>query len=191
MVMIFLVSGFCNPSLAINILLPEPTTYQLSGHIYQVHLENSFQKATITPGIFFEGFYKKHYPAADDYFRNSGEPFTTLAGGAGINVTFSLIDHIQVSYGAGYFIGHFAYPAVLDSGAIVIQHDERHSIGVNGALATFHRYKKIKAGIRVCLNIIPFGAQEQTSGSNWQIPPHLHQASLVSFGAGLQVGMEP
>jgi len=192
MVMVFLIQ-FMNPYLSFNIALPDDYTDFYFANFYQFELENSFGKEKVAPGVFFDFIYKSEYAYDDPYFINSGLPFVIKAGGGGMQLRYFAFKDIELSFNIGYYAGNFSYPVSRDSGIIVRKEDWRKSLGTTIGVNLLQNFKKIRAGIKFYVNLIPFGAKRPPD--YWIEPLYnyyyrsITYASLNSVGFGIVIGL--
>jgi hypothetical protein len=185
LLILFVIQSF-NPSLSLGILLPDNDTEKRFDYFYHLELENSFTKKLIAPGIFINFFYKDEY--MHYYSTNSGLPLTLRAGGGGLQLKVNATQNIEFAFNLGYYFGEFLFPVVQDSGIVTRESKWRKSLGTSAAVNLLNNIGRFRIGLKLYVNLIPFGAQKEDPWSENQ-PPYLNYASLSSLGLGVIVGL--
>lgn len=186
MMIFIIVCQLYNPSLSLGILLPDNDTEIRFTYFYHIELENSFIKGLIAPGIFADFFYKDEYMHYDS--NSSGLPLTLRAGGGGLQLKVNATQNIEFAFNLGYYFGEFLYPVVKDSGIVIRESEWRRSHGTSAAAYLFKDIRRFRIGLKLYVNLIPFGAEKRNPWLENQ-PPYLDYASLNSLGLGLLVGL--
>jgi hypothetical protein len=191
MVIILLITQFLNPGLSLGILLPEEDTELFFGHIYHLRAENSFTRSIFAPGIFMDYLYKSNDPYNDPHFVNSGIRTVVKAVGGGISIRYTPHQNFNFDFTLGYYTGEMSYPVAEDSGIVTRQRTERNSLGTTLAFDVHEYVGSIRAGIKIYVMLIPFGAKVRPEIIWWEQQPSyaaLEYASLSSIGVSLTVG---
>jgi hypothetical protein len=186
MLIFIIVCQLHNPSLSLGILQPDNDTELRFNYFYLVELENSFIKGSIAPGIFADFFYKDEYMQYDH--NSSGLPLTLRAGGGGLQLKVNATQNVGFAFNLGYYVGEFLYPVAKDSGIIIRENVWRRSCGTSIAVYLLKDIHKLRIGLKLYVNIIPFGAEKSNPYSENQ-PPYLDYTSLNGLGLGLLIGL--
>jgi hypothetical protein len=187
MLIFIIVCQLHNPSLSFGILLPDNDTELRFNYFYHIELENSFIEGSIAPGVFTDFFYKDEYMHYDP--NSSGLPLTLRAGGGGLQLKVNASQNVGFAFNLGYYFGEFLYPVAKDSGIIIRENVWRRSFGTSIAAYLFKDIHRLRIGLKLYVNVIPFGAEKRNPWLDNQ-PPHLDYASLNGLGLGLLVGLK-